>query len=223
MNRNEEIKFQSLLVMVQYVREDECVRLLSAHASLPSFLLDSLTQARASPTHWATHLGSDYPASNFLQLLDALCAACDDAVSHLVEGGSAHSRKGGTASDVGASAQATMDERSTDTVKEGGLLSLLAACICGDVDEFFWEVLYATSALWHLMLAHNGKYIDLVRNEPNLIPGMHSFSIPSFSIAAFIRCKVSWNTLKEENFAEQIQSCKISHVKKEFHLSTSKT
>ena len=188
MHRNEEIKFQSLLVMVQFLSEDECARLLSVHASLPSFLLDSLTQARASPTHWATHLGSDYPASNFVQLLDALCAACDDAVSHLVEGGiahsveggSAHSVEGGTATEAGASAQGRMGEQSTDTVKEGGLLSLLAACICGDVDEFFWEVLYATSTLWHLMLAHKGKYIDLVRNEPGLIPGMHSFSGPSF-------------------------------------------
>ena len=142
-----EIQFTSLCVLSQFVTVAESRELLSDSPQMIPFLLSGHEHARQQSDFKTTRFITIYGAIQFLELLSSFSSASDEFCS--------------------------------EVVRLGGLREVAAALLLdpnrtapSDAKYFFyWDVLFASNTLLHILLAENGRHTATVRNDPYILNG----------------------------------------------------
>ncbi len=146
-HRNVEIQMNALNVVSPLINADECKELLRDCPNIVPFILDAYNNARNQPDCRTNKFSIQYSGGHLFILLLNLAAA-DDQVS-------------------------------AEIVRHGGLKEIGAALMLnpyGKVErvQFYFQVKSGADILWHILLADNGKHIDIVRKDQNILKGMVS-------------------------------------------------
>ncbi len=145
-----EVKINSLSVIVQFVSSDECKSLLRECPDIIPFILDAYQNARSQIDFTTTKFETLYPADSFLKILRSLCAASDDTCSEVVR---------------------------------RGCLQVVGSALELDPNSFaqgfylYWQVLFASFIIWHILLAENGRYRENVLKIPEIPKGILYYNI----------------------------------------------
>ena len=143
--RSQEIKFNALQILSQYVTSDECRELTVEQPQMIPFLLQNYKEALQQPDFRTVKYNTRYGAEQFQEVLCAFSAASDSVCSEVV-------RLGGLC-ELAAALQ--MDPN--------GILEGL---------YLYFYVLNSSFTVWHILLAgHTGE----IRKDPDIPNGTPLF------------------------------------------------